>query len=1163
MKLKLLILSTLAILLIAPSSFGKTFYVSESVGNDTFDGSSPVVVTDTIGPFRTIVHALDSAMDGDTILVADGVYREHLVVTRQVVILGANYTLSGRGARGAETILQPESDSLGIIPDDRNTLVTILSDNVIFRGFTITGDNDTLLSGNIIGSADVDVSYGIYIIGARSGVEVTNNVITAFQYAGVDASAGGAPGSSGNVLSENWIKNIGATGVCVQLRDDAHLNVTYNNLDSAVLGILCRLMTDNLAANVALSDNNIKTDGGLAVFSYTSVNASVLIANNTITPPAVTGAFGIRLEELAAGTDIQTQGNDISGMIQGMSVINPNGATIVMTGDSIQSANRWISWSSADAMSDTLRINALAATGASGFGIDIVNDLSRTVVEMQNVIARTAANGISIAGDVQLIPGNTQLASITGYYLRLMANGSGAVPTVDIDALSVVFDGNTGAAMTDVQGMVAEDKILHYMDNSQLAFADFKTAHLFISLVDGNDSLNRALNRVADNYIIVSRGHYFDETAVISNDLFWRPLAQDSIQLLEMNGTGKTLHLEGRVNVKDGLTLTDGIINTTAGTMYVGYHTQAEAINGISGGSSTSYVEGPMFVVNTAQLNGDEIFFPISTDTNYRPVRMHITHLSAGVSYTVRGQVINNPTTGAILSPDITHTSIVRYWAFSVLGFNPISNIEYEAVYGTTNVTDDVEFPNELRLAVNTGTGWRNIGGTGSAPFDGTIRSDSAYRFIANLALANFTDGDNRLGIDGTLSRFTWLNNCLTDSFRFFSDANTTGDSIVRYFWDFGDTAVTTDTSNLMDPVFRFNSAGTYMVTHVAEDNNGSIDTVVLEVVVDPIPIVGFNTFIPCFPANISFTDASAIASGSIVDWDWTLDTFSGGGPNLSLGFPDTGTYVIKLIATSDKGCVDSTTRSIYYGDSVRITISPLGPINKCIDSVITITATTNALFYRWIETDDTAYSTDVVDPGVYTFRGSTGANCIAQDTVEVIDLPSPIVDAGMDTTIWRGTGAVLKGTASSSMPIADWTWTPNDGSLDDNKVANPLARPNKNTTYHLLVTNSIGCTGYDSVFVEVNWPETFAVQNLVTPNNDQMNDVWDLSNVPAIENAKVYVLSRWGKQVYYSEDYLNDGRFDGNNEDGEPLPEGTYTYLIIFDLEDLGSVRGNLQILR
>ena len=74
-------------------------------------------------------------------------------------------------------------------------------------------------------------------------------------------------------------------------------------------------------------------------------------------------------------------------------------------------------------------------------------------------------------------------------------------------------------------------------------------------------------------------------------------------------------------------------------------------------------------------------------------------------------------------------------------------------------------------------------------------------------------------------------------------------------------------------------------------------------------------------------------------------------------------------------------------------------------------------------------------------------------------------------------------------------------------------------------------------------------VPNIITPNGDGRNDVFE---VPCLEasypNNNVRIFNRWGDQVYEKDGYSNDwdGRFKGN-----PLPAGTYFYLIQLDKEN------------
>ncbi|MEZ4888033.1 MAG: T9SS type A sorting domain-containing protein [Chitinophagales bacterium] len=74
----------------------------------------------------------------------------------------------------------------------------------------------------------------------------------------------------------------------------------------------------------------------------------------------------------------------------------------------------------------------------------------------------------------------------------------------------------------------------------------------------------------------------------------------------------------------------------------------------------------------------------------------------------------------------------------------------------------------------------------------------------------------------------------------------------------------------------------------------------------------------------------------------------------------------------------------------------------------------------------------------------------------------SPMADAGQDVTICEGNSTQLGATGGDS-----YTWTPDDGSLDDASIANPTASPTSTTVYTVVVTDSNGCT--DSAQVTVN----------------------------------------------------------------------------------------------
>jgi gliding motility-associated-like protein len=108
-------------------------------------------------------------------------------------------------------------------------------------------------------------------------------------------------------------------------------------------------------------------------------------------------------------------------------------------------------------------------------------------------------------------------------------------------------------------------------------------------------------------------------------------------------------------------------------------------------------------------------------------------------------------------------------------------------------------------------------------------------------------------------------------------------------------------------------------------------------------------------------------------------------------------------------------------------------------------------------------------------------------------------------------------------------------------------------------VTSTQGCTDTDSVTVTVALPKKIDIPNILSPNDDGYNDTWDLSGVPDIDQSKITVLNRWGKVVFETENYQHDW---GGTYNGEPLPDGTYMYIIEgSDVYD--AFRGPLQITR
>ena len=68
------------------------------------------------------------------------------------------------------------------------------------------------------------------------------------------------------------------------------------------------------------------------------------------------------------------------------------------------------------------------------------------------------------------------------------------------------------------------------------------------------------------------------------------------------------------------------------------------------------------------------------------------------------------------------------------------------------------------------------------------------------------------------------------------------------------------------------------------------------------------------------------------------------------------------------------------------------------------------------------------------------------------------------------------------------------------------------------------------------------AIANVFTPNGDGINDLYSAVNLDDYPNPTITIYNRWGKIVYYMEDYQND--WDGTHyKSGERFKRRSLLY--------------------
>lgn len=117
---------------------------------------------------------------------------------------------------------------------------------------------------------------------------------------------------------------------------------------------------------------------------------------------------------------------------------------------------------------------------------------------------------------------------------------------------------------------------------------------------------------------------------------------------------------------------------------------------------------------------------------------------------------------------------------------------------------------------------------------------------------------------------------------------------------------------------------------------------------------------------------------------------------------------------------------------------------------------------------------------------------------------------------------------------------------------------------YLVEIIDDMGCAIKDSIEVKSNPNTCLTIYKVFSPNDDDIHEFWEIENIHLYPEAVVSVYDRNGSQVFRRRNYINseDDAFGGKGVNDQPLPSGTYYYVI--DLENGDDVfKGPVTIVR
>ncbi|MBX2934871.1 MAG: gliding motility-associated C-terminal domain-containing protein [Ferruginibacter sp.] len=349
--------------------------------------------------------------------------------------------------------------------------------------------------------------------------------------------------------------------------------------------------------------------------------------------------------------------------------------------------------------------------------------------------------------------------------------------------------------------------------------------------------------------------------------------------------------------------------------------------------------------------------------------------------------------------------------------------------------------------------------------------------------------------------------------------------------------------------------------TILSECDTPSVAGSQIAFVIAPKPIVDFS-FPPsiCLPnAVVSFSNLSTITDGTENSFRylWNFgDTLSGSNNFSTLKTPthiytDTGPFNVNLQVTSNMGCTNDTSIVINTIHPQPITAFELSKTNVCLGDAIFFSDSTNSMDgitvqWNWdlgngITKDSATFTYTYPNTNTYNISLFTinSHGCKSNLLTKQLTVnPYPVANAGPDRVMLEGGRITIDATATGVNQQYTW-WPPLY--LDNTTVLKPNCIDAKDDiTYTFTVTTAGGCSATDEMFVDVL--KIPRIPNTFSPNNDGINDFWEIQFLNEYKNNHTQVFTRAGQLVFECKGVYKP--WNGTYK-GKPLPIDTYFYII------------------
>lgn len=328
--------------------------------------------------------------------------------------------------------------------------------------------------------------------------------------------------------------------------------------------------------------------------------------------------------------------------------------------------------------------------------------------------------------------------------------------------------------------------------------------------------------------------------------------------------------------------------------------------------------------------------------------------------------------------------------------------------------------------------------------------------------------------------------------------------------------------NNFITNITNYNGNDGQLLYVVVSNGEFCSKTVILTLAKETTPVAQLSSSSVRICAGESVT---LTATGGIT-YQW--DNFSGNGNTQTVTLHQTTTFTVYALGT--KGCKSLNPATITVEVIPEIT-SPLLDVEMCIGDRIELDAGAGTNYtYLW-NTGATTQKILATELGIYTVIIDNGI-CEKMFTVKVQAAASPFmthVDYSNNTLTVTATNPSINNTAG----VLEYSL---DGIVwqDSNVFASLIDNTNYTIQVRIKGTTCVGTLDFFTVHIN----------NVITPNQDGINDVINLSGMENFNNFNGAIYDRYGSSMFK---FTKENPVWNGTLGGKKLPTATYWYKFNF----------------